>query len=238
MIIFYVLFILLVIIIFFILYYECIIHNDNNQNIVEKKVIYDPNEYPELKHLIKNMKSDLSTIQQESIDTLQKKPQFLERRKEGVWVGDASKEYVEKLKNMDGWIHGWTKDDDWLNYPIMYDGELFEYAKKSLPTLCKHLQKISHCVYIAGLSVLKPKGRIHAHTDDDQTYDKGTLNYHFNINCPKQGQSIITIDNNNIIQKTGNSLLFDAGNTHSVYNNSSENRIILFMDFRHAKSKF
>ena len=146
---------------------------------------------------------------------------MLERRKAGQWEDDK---YAEKIK--DGWIHGWTEDDNWINYPIMYKGKLFPYAEKSLPTLCKYININS--VYIAGLSVLKPNGVIREHFDD---YDN-SLTFHYNILCPTKGESIITIDGEKVIQKAGEALLFDAGELHSVVNSSNEHRIILFIDYR------
>lgn len=208
--------------------------------LYSKKAIHDHNKYSELTYLVNNLNNNLSVIQKESINVLNNKPKLLERRKEGEWSGNKGDKYAEKLKDKDGWIYGWTEDDNWLNYPIMYDGKLFSYAKKSLPNLCKYIKDISHCIHVAGLSVLKPNGRIKEHTDDEQTYDKGTLNFHYNIYAtgnPTKGQSIITINNDKIIQKTGNALLFDAGNLHSVHNNSSDYRIILFIDFRHINSR-
>jgi hypothetical protein len=200
--------------------------------------IYDYNRYPELRILSAKLKANLSKIQKESVSVLLEKPILNQKREEGTWIGEDAEKYVVTLKNQDAWILGWTQDDDWLNYPIMHDGEFFNYALKSLPTLCYYLNTVKNQVHIAGLSVLKPYGKIRPHIDSDQTYDKGLLNYHFNILCPEDThKSILTINGKEIVQKTGNAILFDAGYKHSVDNKSDEYRIILFLDFKHAKSK-
>ena len=209
-----------------------------NEFLDKDNGIYNHNYYPELRRLHFVLKNNIVKVQKESIDTLLNKPKTLQRRSENQWIGDAGDNYAKSLKNNDAWIHGWTNDDDWLNYPILYNGEFYKYALKSLPTLCLYLSEIKDCVHVAGLSVLRPHGKIRPHSDVDQTYVKGLLNYHFNIKCPdKDKKSILTINNKDIVQETGNSIMFDAGYLHSVDNKADDYRIILFLDFKHPKSR-
>lgn len=216
---------------------KCIITKNKKSSINEsfnKKCIYDINNYIELKYLDDHLKNNLESIQKESIDALNNKPLLKHKRKQGIWSGNNGKKYIDGLK--EGWIYGWTEKNDWLNYPIIHNGKFINNVELLLPILCKYLKNIDHCIYIAGLSVLKGGGKIQTHTDDDQTYELGSLTYHFNIVCPTNNKSIITVDNDEIIQKNGNSLLFDAGCKHSVYNDSDEYRIILFIDFKYEHS--
>ncbi len=80
------------------------------------------------------------------------------------------------------WIRGWTGDPGWLNFGIIYIGQLIPYAQKECPNTTIALKKLSkeHPITMAGFSWLKPKTGIPPHTDKTP----GKMTYHLGLNVP------------------------------------------------------
>jgi hypothetical protein len=150
------------------------------------------------------------------------------KRENGVWIGDQADTLVQNMN--DRWIYGWTNDDNWLNYLLVYNGH-YHYIEDE--TIIQILDPIKEIINVAGLSLLKKNSIIPQHRDKDTTYDLGRLVYHYNI----FGQgSEITIDGKKIKQKPKTSIIFDSGYEHSV-KNGPRDRLLLYIDFDIKKAR-
>lgn len=144
---------------------------------------------------------------------------------------------LDKVRLNDNWTVGWDQKN-WLQYPIIYEGELFESAKKNLPKICEFIEPIKDCFQTLFISTIKPFGEIPEHCDGgDKTkvYEKNRLTYHFNIDCPPV--SILAIDGIEFEQKNNNYIIFDSSYRHYVKNKSNLNRTILCAKFFISKTK-
>jgi len=211
----------------------------------KNRIRYNIEEFPRLVKLNEALKADLESIQKECISVLSGIDKIAFKRVAGNWTNKTAHEYVKKLEDNNSWIQGWTADDDWLNYLIVYNRRFMPDADEKFPVLYKLIKPHLDYFNVIGLSLLRPGGKLPVHVDPDTTFEKNRLVYHFNIYCPNDyndgGKSNLYIYRGifkeTIEQKTGNHLVFDSGYKHSVDNNNPENRLILYTDFDVRKSR-
>lgn len=204
------------------------------------KVQHDIADFPGLIYLTNTLKDNLSNIQKECLDFVNKPKKVKITRETGKWSDDVEFEAkIQQLRESNEWVYGWTDDNKWLNYLILSKGEFMPDIQQKFPALYEALYPHRHGFNIIGLSVLAGESSLPQHTDPDTTYENGNLAYHFNIYCPRDynngGKSVITLDegiNKEVIeQQTGNYLIFDPGYVHSVKNDNKDQRVILYSDF-------
>ena len=118
------------------------------------------------------------------------------------------------------------KTNKWKKFYIKWYGDIPDKTRKQIPKLSKLLDKIPH-VRLAMFSVLKPGTKILPH---EGPY-KGSLRCHLGLSCPsKKDGCVLTVDGKKYGWENGKCLVWDDTYTHSVVNNSKQDRIILFMD--------
>lgn len=195
----------------------------------KKTFIFNVNEFPAFSYLHDKLNENYEYLINYSKNIIQNKQLSNVKRKSGIWVGNKADEFVKSLN--DEWIYGWTNNDDWLNYLIIYKQNFMNYINDE--TIKQIFDPIKDCINICGFSLLKPNGIIPPHNDPETTFNKGRLAYHFNI---FGDNSKININNKIMTQNPKTSLIFDSGFTHSVKNSSSE-RLLIYIDFNINKAK-
>ena len=209
-----------------------------------KKHIQSIELFPDLKNNIE-LNENLKQIQNECkiiYKKYDKNNTF--KRQSGNWTNDVANNYFKELKKNNKWVHGWTQQDNWINYLIVHNGEVMNDIQDNLPTLYNILKPYFNKFNVVGLSLLQPNSEIPYHFDVDTNLENNRLTYHFNIYCPNdynnKGKSILKIYNKNlkptvIEQKSGDYNIFDPSFYHSVDHNNPEERIILYVDFNVKK---
>ncbi len=114
------------------------------------------------------------------------------------------------------------------NYPL-------QQAVKHLPKTLELLKTSIPYINAAGFSRLMPRANIPEHTDDTGIIF-GSLGYHLGLQVPMAENCCgFTVGGDTRYEKDGHDLIFDATNVHSAYNNSDEERTILYIDFKSGK---
>lgn len=115
-------------------------------------------------------------------------------------------------------------DDGWRLIMLRFYNKEFTHVQSHFPKTMKYLPDR---VRIAMFSILLPHHRIAPHVGPF----RGSMRYHLGLQIPKDSSNcFIDIDHTRYHWKEGESLLFDDTYVHQVYNNTSERRIILFLD--------
>ena len=148
---------------------------------------------------------------------------------------NSTKELIKELDKESGWIYSWHPNDvnlvnkDWLNYPLYYQGHKFEKNLEKCPTLKNILEKKSDIINLAGLSLMRPRSRLPYHKDmTGPTY--GSMAYHLGINVPDG--SYLYVKKKKINEQNAKSIIFNSEYLHAAENESFEDRIILYIDFK------
>lgn len=201
-------------------------------NRYEEKLFYNTNDYPYMKDFEINYNQISKEVNMIPINTLNI---FRNRDK---WTGNNTDEMKELIKELDkesGWIYSWHPNDvnlvnkDWLNYPLYYQGHKFEKNLEKCPTLKNILEKKSDIINLAGLSLMRPRSRLPYHKDmTGPTY--GSMAYHLGINVPDG--SYLYVKKKKINEQNAKSIIFNSEYLHAAENESFEDRIILYIDFK------
>lgn len=156
-----------------------------------------------------------------------------------VW-SNANKEktdaFLSKHKDICGWIPAWSPgstlaNNKWLNFPLLAVGHRFENNLAMCPALAALINKHESRINICGLSLMKPGGGLDPH-EDTTGPEYGSMSYHLGLVIPRDGECDLTVNGKRIIQRPGQSILFDSTFTHSAHNPTNEDRVILYIDFK------
>ena len=116
----------------------------------------------------------------------------------------------------------------WRISTVMIGTKIVTLAEKTMPILVNILKKnrnIISCV----ISFLPAKKAIPIHTG----YFKGLMRYQLAIKVPKDRDNVfICVNGEKYSWKEGEGVLFDDIYAHKVYNNTDEDRIVLYMDIK------
>ena len=166
---------------------------------------------PEIFQSTRVLEANWKSIQNESLKIYEKKDKLRNMTDIGV-MGNFTGIDAEKGK--------------WKVFVLKwYDKEL-ENAKRQCPETVSLLNKCPD-VHAAMFSILEPGKYIPPHKGPST----GCLRYHIGLKIPKDKENCyITVNNEKYIWEEGKSMIFDDTYVHSVYNNTDEPRIILFMD--------
>lgn len=123
------------------------------------------------------------------------------------------------------WIRGWTGDPGWLNFGLIYNGQIIPFAKEQCPETIDVLKKVSryYPIAVAGFSLLKGKCGIPPHTDNNPGY----LTVHLGLDVPER--CIILADKQMLTHQNGGIIYFDSNKTHSAVNGSDKDRMVLYL---------
>ena len=136
------------------------------------------------------------------------------------------------LMDLPGLIWPWPEkelyDKGWKAVGLIYKGrDDFRYTqevKKQFPITNSLVTKIPG-VYMAGFSILEPKTRIYPH----KGYTHDVFRSHLGLITPKGAW--LEVDGERVEWQQGKMFVFDDMVTHSAYNGSDEERVILLLDF-------
>lgn len=119
-----------------------------------------------------------------------------------------------------------TETNAWKVYVLKWYDKINCKAYYNCPETCKLLEQCND-IYVAMFSILEPGKYIKPHKGPS-TF---CLRYHLGLSIPKDKENCyIIVNDEKFIWTEGESLIFDDTYVHSVYNNTSEPRIILFID--------
>ena len=114
---------------------------------------------------------------------------------------------------------GWTRF-----YLKWYDDYLPSATEKCPKTV--EILKQAPSVKAAMFASLPPGGKLNPHRDPYA----GSLRYHLGLVTPNHNDCFILVDGNRHVWNDGKDVLFDETFIHEAYNNTQEQRIILFAD--------
>lgn len=209
---------------------------------IDNKIFYNQNKFPIFNELKENWKE----IKNEAENVIKNAPMLDIYRDYEDWHN--SEQYVNKIKDKHGWIRSWKykngsaiQDCDgnynWLNYGLLYFGTFFENNCDKCPKTKKILEKIKDDINICGFSYFMGNTTIEIHNDETGP-SNNSMALHLGLIIPKNNETcklIMKIDNDYYYEteKEGEFIIFDATNDHYAYNQSNEDRIVLYIDFKH-----
>ena len=124
--------------------------------------------------------------------------------------------------------HHLTTGDDWKSFFLLLLGARVDANCAVCPRTTELLQQIPG-VETAFFSILKPGKHIPPHRGP---YN-GLLRYHLALIVPEPRERCrIRVDEQWAHWEEGKSLIFDDTLTHEVFNDTTERRVVLFVDFR------
>ena len=116
--------------------------------------------------------------------------------------------------------------DGWKILPIKLGDKFTKVGLKLCPFLCKILKKVKK-IRSCLISILPSKKAIPIHVG----YYKGVIRYQLGVIIPKDRKNVfICVNGIKYSWKEGEGVLFDDTYPHKVYNNSNEDRVILYID--------
>lgn len=96
------------------------------------------------------------------------------------------------------------------------------------PITLSIIKKIPKC-HVCMFSILDPQKKIPLHKGPNACI----LRYHLGLIIPKQKElCTLTVENEKVFWEKGKDIMFDDTFTHMVYNNTDEERVILFLDIQ------
>jgi aspartyl/asparaginyl beta-hydroxylase (cupin superfamily) len=157
------------------------------------------------------LQSNWKMIQQEALQLYSKKDKLLDMKDIGA-NGNFSRIADEP--------------NQWKVFVLKWYDRNLENAKRLCPETTRLIDKCPD-VHAAMFSILEPGKQIPPH----KGVSTACLRYHLGLKIPKDVDNCyIEVKNQKYHWKEGESFIFDDTYIHSVYNNTNEPRIILFID--------
>jgi len=119
-----------------------------------------------------------------------------------------------------------SNDKRWKIFPLYLYGNKIEGNQKRCPQTVEALSKIPK-LRAAMFSVFQAKKSLPPHTGPYA----GVLRYHLGVKVPANKQCGITVGGDTAYWEEGKSIIFDDSHMHNAWNNSDEDRVVLFVDF-------
>ena len=130
-------------------------------------------------------------------------------------------------------------ENKWKIYVIKWYDKIHDNALKNCPITSKIISELKD-VHVAMFSILEPGKYIKPHKGPSTS----CLRYHLGLKIPSDKQNcFIKVNDENFYWTEGEGLIFDDTYVHSVFNNTNEPRIILFVErplnfpFNHINSE-
>ena len=156
------------------------------------------------------IKKDWKKIQQEALELYSKKDELMN-------MSDIAKGFFTKIDKEKG---------TWKVFIIKWYDKTVTTALNLAPETCKIIDQCPN-IRAAMFSMLEPGKYIPEHKGPF----KGCLRYHLGLKIPKDRENCyIEVDDVKYHWREGGGLVFDDTYKHSVFNNTDEPRIILFID--------
>lgn len=120
-----------------------------------------------------------------------------------------------------------TQDDKWKTYWLYAYGRKIPENCRSCPETTRLVETIPG-MKTAFFSILGPRKHIPPHRGPYT----GVLRYHLGLIVPRQKEACrIRVDTDVAHWEEGRSIVFDDTYTHEVWNDTDEERVVLFVDF-------
>jgi beta-hydroxylase len=117
-------------------------------------------------------------------------------------------------------------DAGWKRFYLKwYTASCDPLALQLCPQTCALVQSMPN-VHLAMFSILEPGSRIRPHSG----LFRGCYRYHLGLRTPQSDECFISIGGERYSWRDGEDVLFDDTFEHYVVNNTSERRIVLFLD--------
>jgi len=206
------------------------------QKTIDNKHFFDPSLFPQFNFLI----TQQSIISSELNHALRSKIVLSEiengSKLSGAWCEDKiMEEFYIRNKDEEGWLHWWSThnpekpNDDWTVFGLVHKGKYMTENCKKCPKTVELLSQIPG-IRVAGFSRLQPKAGIETHCGfTGRRY--GALAFHLGLVIPKEGAWLKCGEDTHYWKKAGDVLIFDDTFPHSAWNESDQERIILYIDF-------
>lgn len=149
------------------------------------------------------------------------------------WKNTDSSKFIGEY----GWIKAWKTptsteyNQNWLNYGLFHGGHWFEKNIKYCPKTYQMLYQIKDYINIAGFSLMKPSSRIDRHRDSTGK-KTNSLGYHLGLIVPDPQKCVLYVDDYPIQEENGKEIIFDSNFEHYAVNETPNDRIILYIDFK------
>lgn len=137
----------------------------------------------------------------------------------------ASGDRIPSFQEVDKGQRLITKDDQWKTFVLLGYGNPVHANVARCPKTWALLQQCPR-VSSAMFSILAPGKRIKPHVGPTNA----VLRYHLGLQIPKEGECYIIVDGERYDWKEGEGVMFDDTYRHSVWNNTKERRVVLFLD--------
>lgn len=123
------------------------------------------------------------------------------------------------------WVRGWTGDPGWLNFGLVYLGQIIPYGKELCPVTMEVLKEVNkvHPITVAGFSWLRPKTGIPVHTDPALEY----TTVHLGLDVPPD--CALFTGGMPIEERNGRLIRFNSNKPHSAVNASDQDRLVLYL---------
>jgi len=120
-----------------------------------------------------------------------------------------------------------TAGDRWKTAYLYGFGQRSETVSQLCPVTSRLLEEVPG-LESACFSILSPGTHIVAH----RGVYKGLINFHLGVIIPKQAEKCrMKIADDTIVWQPGQSVVFDDTNLHEVWNDTGEERVVLFVQF-------
>lgn len=209
---------------------------------IDNKLFFDSTKF----EIFDELKLNWKIIQQEAKYVLENSPKLNISRTHKNW--NNSSDFVDTIIDKYGWIRAWNTsigdeeenengNYDWLNYGLFFnDGLAFTSNVLHCPQTFNILEKIKDKINIAGFSYMKGNSMINKHTDSTGI-STNSLAFHLGLIVPEPYDTCQLIVNDGyndyyFTEKPGETVIFDSNHEHYAYNKSSEDRVILYIDFK------
>lgn len=115
----------------------------------------------------------------------------------------------------------------WTRFYLKWYGDVLPSALRDCPNTVELLRQVPD-VKAAMFAMLPAGGLLTPHRDPFA----GSLRYHLGLHTPNSGDCYILVDGCKHAWQDGKDILFDETFIHEAYNNTEQDRIILFCDVR------
>jgi len=209
---------------------------------LDNKLFFEPNHFA----IFYELKANWKTVQQEAKNILENSPRLDVSRKQKDW--NNANHYVDTIIDKYGWIRSWNNNNDdieknkdgnydWLNYGLFYNnGAFFSSNVLQCPQTFRILDKIKDKINVAGFSYMKGNSTINKHVDSTGI-SFNSLAFHLGLIVPKPYNTCQMIVSDGYkkyaySETPGGMVIFDGTYEHYAFNKSSEDRVILYIDFK------
>ena len=173
--------------------------------------------HPHHKHYFNSSDFTSTKKLEDNFSIIQKEALQIYNKKKLLNMKDIGNSFFDRI---DG------QPKEWKVYVIKWYGEIHKNALANCPETCKIISELPD-IHIAMISILEPGKIIVPHKGPSTA----CLRYHLGLKIPKdKNNCYIVVNGEKFYWEEGKGLIFDDTYEHSVYNNTNEPRIILFVD--------